>query len=79
MSYRKQRGYRKCGGKYGKRRRSPRKTGVRLPAVIMGTVLILILCGRVILTVAADAMADAAPGQKDSRTKQAHQAKKEQE
>ena len=94
MSYRKQRGYRKCGEKYGKRRRSPRKTGVRLPAVIMGTVLILILCGRVILTggigeitgwsaeiqaVAADAMADAAPGQKDSRTKQAHQAKKEQE
>ena len=94
MSYRKQRGYRKCGGKYGKRRRSPRKTGVRLPAVIMGTVLILILCGRVSLTggigeitgwsaeiqaVAADAMADAAPGQKDSRTKQAHQAKKEQE
>ncbi len=94
MSYRKQRGYRKCGGKYGKRRRSPRKTGVRLPAVIMGTVLILILCRRVILTggigeitgwsaeiqaVAADAMADAAPGQKDSRTKQAHQAKKEQE
>ena len=94
MSYRKQRGYRKCGGKYGKRRRSPRKTGVRLPAVIIGTVLILILCGRVILTggigeitgwsaeiqaVAADAMADAAPGQKDSRTKQAHQAKKEQE
>lgn len=94
MSYRKQRGYRKCGEKYGKRRRSPRKTGVRLPAVIMGTALILILCGRVILTggigeitgwsaeiqaVAADAMADAAPGQKDSRTKQAHQAKKEQE
>ena len=72
----------------------PPKDGVRLPAVIMGTVLILILCGRVILTggigeitgwsaeiqaVAADAMADAAPGQKDSRTKQAHQAKKEQE
>lgn len=94
MSYRKQRGYRKCGEKYGKRRRRSRKTGVRLPAVIMGTVLILILCGRVILTggigeitgwsaeiqaVAADAMADAAPGQKDSRTKQAHQAKKEQE
>ena len=60
----------------------------------MGTVLILILCGRVILTggigeitgwsaeiqaVAAVAMADAAPGQKDSRTKKAHQAKKEQE
>ena len=94
MSYRKQQGYRKCGGKYGKRRRSPRKTGARLPAVIMGTVLILILCGRVILTggireitgwsaeiqaVAAVAMADAAPGQKDSRTKKAHQAKKEQE
>ena len=87
MSYRKQQGYRKCGEKYGKRRRRSRKTGVRLPAVIMGTVLILILCGRVILTggigeitgwsaeiqaVAADAMADAAPGQKDSRTKQAH-------
>ena len=94
MSYRKQQRYRTCRGRCGQRRRRFRKNGVRLPAVIMGTVLILILCGRVILTggigeitgwsaeiqaVAADAMADAAPGQKDSRTKQAHQAKKEQE
>ena len=94
MSYRKQRGYRKCGGKYGKRRRSPRKTGVRLPAVIMGTVLILILCGRVILTggigeitgqaaesqaVGAAAAVDAAPGQKDNRAEQAHQVKNAQE
>ena len=94
MSYRKQQRYRTCRGRCGQRRRRFRKNGVRLPAVIIGTVLILILCGRVILTggigeitgwsaeiqaVAADAMADAAPGQKDSRTKQAHQAKKEQE
>ena len=50
MSYRKQQGYRKHGGKCGKRRRRSRKNDVRLPAVIMGTVLILILCGRGSLT-----------------------------
>ena len=50
MSYRKQQEYRKHGGKCGKRRRRSRKTDVRLPAVIMGTILILILCGRGILT-----------------------------
>lgn len=94
MSYRKQQGYRKCGEKYGKRRRRSRKTDVRLPAVIMGTVLILILCGRVILTggigeitgqaaesqaVGAAAAVDAAPGQKDNRAEQAHQVKNAQE
>ena len=94
MSYRKQQGYRKCGEKYGKRRRRSRKTDVRLPAVIMGTVLILILCGRVIFTsgigeitgqaaesqaVGAAAAVDAAPGQKDNWEEQAHQMKDAQE
>ena len=35
----------------GKEGGDPEKNDVRLPAVIMGTVLILILCGREILTV----------------------------
>ena len=94
MSYRKQQGYRKHGGKCGKRRRRSRKNDVRLPAVIMGTVLILILCGREILTVGiggitgqaaesqavgAAAAADAASGQKANRAEQAHQMKDAQE
>ena len=94
MSYRKQQGYRKHGGKCGKRRRRSRKNDVRLPAVIMGTVLILILCGREILTVGiggitgqaaesqavgAAAAVDAAPRQKDNWEEQAHQMKDAQE
>ena len=94
MSYRKQQRYRKHGGKCGKRRRRSRKTDVRLPAVIMGTILILILCGRGILTVGiggitgqaaesqavgAAAAADAAFGQKANRAEQAHQMKDAQE
>ena len=94
MSYRKQQGYRKHGGKCGKRRRRSRKNDVRLPAVIMGTVLILILCGREILTVGiggitgqaaesqavgAAAAAVAATGREDNRAEQAHQVKNAQE
>lgn len=94
MSYRNQQRYRKRGGECGKRRRRSRKTDVRLPAVIMGTVLILILCGRVIFTsgigeitgqaaesqaVGAAAAVDAAPGQKDNWEEQAHQMKDAQE
>ena len=94
MSYRNQQRYRKRGGECGKRRRRSRKTDVRLPAVIMGTVLILILCGRVIFTsgigeitgqaaesqaVGAAAAVDAASGQKDNREEQAHQMKDAQE
>ena len=94
MSYRNQQRYRKRGGECGKRRRRSRKTDVRLPAVIMGTVLILILCGRVIFTsgigeitgqaaesqaVGAAAAVDAAPRQKDNREEQAHQMKDAQE
>ena len=94
MSYRKQQGYRKHGGKCGKRRRRSRKNDVRLPAVIMGTVLILILCGREILivgiggitgqaaesqAVGAAAAAVAATGREDNRAEQAHQVKNAQE
>lgn len=94
MSYRNQQRYRKRGGECGKRRRRSRKTDVRLPAVIMGTVLILILCGRVIFTsgigeitgqaaesqaVGAAAAVDVASGQKDNREEQAHQMKDAQE
>lgn len=94
MSYRNQQRYRKRGGECGKRRRRSRKTDVRLPAVIMGTVLILILCGRVIFTsgigeitgqaaesqaVGAAAAVDAAPRQKDNWEEQAHQMKDAQE
>ena len=94
MSYRKQQGYRKHGGKCGKRRRRSRKTDVRLPAVIMGTVLILILCGRVILTggiggitgqaaesqaVETAASPDTSSGQQDSRAARSHQLKNAQE
>ena len=94
MSYRNQQRYRKRGGECGKRWRRSRKTDVRLPAVIMGTVLILILCGRVIFTsgigeitgqaaesqaVGAAAAVDAAPRQKDNWEEQAHQMKDAQE
>lgn len=94
MSYRNQQRYRKRGGECGKRRRRSRKTDVRLPAVIMGTVLILILCGRVIFTsgigeitgqaaesqaVGAAAAVDSAPRQKDNWEEQAHQMKDAQE
>lgn len=94
MSYRNQQRYRKRGGECGKRRRRSWKPDVRLPAVIMGTVLILILCGRVIFTsgigeitgqaaesqaVGAAAAVDAAPRQKDNWEEQAHQMKDAQE
>lgn len=61
-----------------------------MPAVIMGTVLILILCGRGILTggiggitgqaaesqaVGAAAATNAAPGWEDNRAERAHQVK----
>ena len=94
MSYRKQQRYRTCRGRCGQRRRRFRKNGVRLPAVIIGTVLILILCGRVILTVgiggitgqAAESQAvetaaspDTSSGQQDSRAARSHQLKNAQE
>ena len=50
MSYRKQQGYRTCRGRGSRRKRRSRKTGIGLPAVLMGSVLTLILCGRVIIT-----------------------------
>ena len=50
MSYRKQQGYRTCRGRGSRRKRRSRKTGIELPAVLMGSVLTLILCGRVIIT-----------------------------
>lgn len=94
MSYRKQQRYRTCRGRCGQRRRRFRKTGVRLPAVIIGTVLILILCGRVILTggiggitgqaaesqaVETAASPDTSSGQQDSRAARSHQLKNAQE
>lgn len=94
MSYRKQQRYRTCRGRCGQRRRRFRKNGVRLPAVIIGTVLILILCGRVILTggiggitgqaaesqaVETAASPDTSSGQQDSRAARSHQLKNEQE
>ena len=94
MSYRKQQRYRTCRGRCGQRRRRFRKNGVRLPAVIIGTVLILILCGRVILTggiggitgqaaesqaVETAASPDTATGRDDNRAEQAHQVKNAQE
>ena len=94
MSYRKQQRYRTCRGRCGQRRRRFRKNGVRLPAVIIGTVLILILCGRVILTggiggitgqaaesqaVETAASPDTSSGQQDSRAARSHQLKNAQE
>lgn len=94
MSYRKQQRYRTCRGRCGQRRRRFRKNGVRLPAVIIGTVLILILCGRVILTggiggitgqaaesqaVETAASPDTSSGQQDSRAARSHQMKDAQE
>ena len=94
MSYRKQQRYRTCRGRYGQRRRRFRKNGVRLPAVIIGTVLILILCGQVILTggiggitgqaaesqaVETAASPDTSSGQQDSRAARSHQLKNAQE
>lgn len=94
MSYRKQQRYRTCRGRCGQRRRGLRKTGVRLPAVIIGTILILILCGRVILTggiggitgqaaesqaVETAASPDTSSGQQDSRVARSHQLKNAQE
>ena len=94
MSYRKQQRYRTCRGRCGQRRRRFRKNGVRLPAVIIGTVLILILCGRVILTggiggitgqaaesqaVETAASPDTSSGQQDSRAARSHQVKNAQE
>ena len=95
MSYRKQqRYYRTCRGRCGQRRRRFRKTGVRLSAVIIGTVLILILCGRVIFTdgiggitgqaaesqaVETAASSDTSSGQQDSRAARSHQQKNAQE
>ena len=94
MSYRKQQRYRTCRGRCSQRRRRFRKTGVRLPAVIIGTVLILILCGRVIFTdgiggitgqaaesqaVETAASSDTSSGQQDSRAARSHQLKNAQE
>ena len=94
MSYRKQQRYRTCRGRCGQRRRRFRKNGVRLPAVIIGTVLILILCGRVILTggiggitgqaaesqaVETAASPDTSSGQQDSRAARSHHLKNAQE
>lgn len=94
MSYRKQQRYRTCRGRCGQRRRRFRKNGVRLPAVIIGTVLILILCGRVILTggiggitgqaaesqaVETAASPDMSSRQQDSRAARSHQLKNAQE
>lgn len=94
MSYRKQQRYRTCRGRCGQRRRRFRKNGVRLPAVIIGTVLILILCGRVILTggiggitgqaaesqaVETAASPDTSSGQQDGRAARSHQLKNAQE
>lgn len=93
MSYRKQQGYRACRGRCGRRRRF-RKAGVRLPAFIIGTVLILILCGRAIITggigeitgkaagsqaVGTAALPDTPSGQQDSRAARSHQLKNAQE
>ena len=50
MSYRKQPGYRTCRENCGKRKRRSRKTGIGLPAVLIGSVMILILCGRAVTT-----------------------------
>ncbi len=85
MSYRKQQRYRKSSGKCRRRRRKSRKTCARLPAALIGTVLILLLCGRVILgggiggitgqavgsQAVAAAGADTVPGQEAGRAEQA--------